>query len=185
MRWKLLLAVFAISLLPSCAALTRPAFLAGFEHELSYGTDIDSYDLQVPAAGASFANDQVDSVRYPRLADAWNAGEAPATPLFGRDPALWLRQLDVTPIPAETGMQYALDAKVMAPYPIRMTLLAMEGGREVALAQGNSESWSPATHVARLGVSYTIEEGSVIIVRMEGAHQVHESHVRLLPQPSM
>ncbi|MDP7062150.1 MAG: hypothetical protein QF489_04350 [Planctomycetota bacterium] len=164
---------------PACAALTRPASLAQFEHELSYGTDIDAYDLEVPLSGASFATGDVDKVRYPQLARAWTAGEAPPSPLIGRDHAIWLRQLDVTPMLGTDG-QVNLEAKAMAPYPVRLTILAIEDDREVALTQGSSEPWSAATHFAKLNVDYLAGSGTVIIVRMEGAHQAHETHVRLV-----
>jgi len=166
--------------LPACAALTEPAGLAQFEHEVFYGTDIDAYDLPVATDGSSFATGDVDKVRYPQLAAAWTAGEAPKSPLIGRDHAIWLRQLDVTPVIDANG-QVELVAKAMAPYPIRLTMLAIEDGKEVALSQGNSEAWSAATHFAKLGVQYMAENGTVIIVRMEGAHQAHETHVRLVP----
>jgi hypothetical protein len=183
MRRKLTLVALSAALLPACAALTQPAALAQFEHELVYGTDIDAYDLEVELDGATFATGDVDKVRYPQLAAAWTAGEAPKSPLIGRDPALWLRQLDVTPI-LGSGGQGELAAKAMAPYPVRLTLLAIEDGQQVALTQGNSESWSPATHFAKLGVRYAAESGTVIIVRMEGAHQAHETRVRLVPAGS-
>jgi len=177
---KLPCVVILVTLLPACAALTEPAGLAQFEHEVFYATDIDAYDLSVTAQGASFASGIVDKVRYPQLAAAWAAGAAPKSPLIGRDPALWLRQLDVTPV-IDTDGQVELVAKSMAPYPVRLTVLAVEDGHEVALVQGNSEAWSAATHVAKLGVRYVAKTGSVIIVRVEGAHQVHETHVRLMP----
>jgi hypothetical protein len=177
---KLPFVVILVSLLPSCAALTEPAGLAQFEHEVFYGTDIDAYDLPVALEGATFTTGEVDKVRYPQLAAAWTAGEAPKSPLIGRDPALWLRQLDVTPV-LNSGGQVELQAKAMAPHPVRLTVLAIEDGKEVALVQGNSEAWSSATHVAKLGVSYVANAGTVIIVRAEGAHQAHETHVRLVP----
>lgn len=179
MRRKLPVVALLVTVFPACAALTRPASLAQFEHELVYGTDIDAYDMEVPMSGATFATGDVDKVRYPQLAAAWTSGAAPKSPLIGRDPALWLRQLDVTPM-IGSGGQVALEAKVMAPYPVRLTMLAIEDGQEVALTQGNSEPWSAATHFATLSVDYLADSGTVIIVRMEGAHQAHESHVRLV-----
>jgi len=183
MRRKLPFVAILVSLFPACAALTEPAGLAQFEHEVFYGTDIDAYDLEVPLSGATFASGEVDEVRYRKLAAAWAAGEAPKSPLIGRDPALWLRQLDVTPV-LNSGGQVELVAKAMAPFPIRLTVLAIEDGREVALVQGNSDAWSAATHVAKLDVTYAAHAGTVIIVRSEGAHQAHETHVRLMPADS-
>jgi hypothetical protein len=176
---KLPCVVILVTLLPACAALTEPAGLAQFEHEVFYATDIDAYDLPVGLEGASFATSVIDKVRYPQLAAAWAAGAAPKSPLIGRDPALWLRQLDVTPL-VDTDGQVELVAKAMAPYPVRLTVLAIEDGHEVVLVQGNSEAWSAATHVAKLGVGYVAGSGTVIILRVEGAHQAHETHVRIL-----
>lgn len=183
MRRKLPVVALLVTLFPACSAPTKPAFLAQFEHELVYGTDIDAYNLAVPLKGASFATDDVDKVRYPQLAAAWTAGEAPKVPLFGRNHAMWIRQLDVTPV-LNTDGQVQLSAKALAPYPIRLTVLAIEDGKEVALTQGNSQAWSAATHFAKLDVDYLADSGSVIIVRMEGAHQAHETHVRLVPAGS-
>ena len=165
---------------PACTTISRTPGPAQLDHELFYGIDTNPIQLEVPLDGATFTSGEIDSRVYRRLADAWEAGEKPSYPLIGREPALWLRELEVTPILGSGGKVH-LEAKALAPYPVRLTLLAMENGSPATLTQTNSEAWSSGSNFAAVAVDYAAFSGSLLIVRVEGAHQAMESWVRLVP----
>jgi len=165
---------------PACTTISRTPGPAQLDHELFYGIDTNPTQLEVPLDGAVFVSGEIDSRVYRRLAAAWEAGEKPSYPLIGREPALWLRELEVTPI-LDSGGKVHLEAKALAPYPVRLTLLAMEDGQPATLSQTNSEAWSAGSHFGSVSVDYAAFSGTMIIVRVEGAHQAMESWVRLMP----
>lgn len=179
--WRKLPAVlFFATLIPACATVSRSPGLAQFDHELFYGLDDNPVELAVPLSGGTFSAGEVDATLHPRIAASWEAGEAPSYPFAGRKPSLWLRELQVTPM-LGTGGKVKLDAKVLFPYPVRLTLLAIEDGRPATLSQANSASWSTTTHFAAIEVDYQAYAGTILIMRVEGAHQATESWIELVP----
>jgi len=171
--------LFAVAI-SACTTISRTPGPAQLDHELFYGLDTKPAKLEIPLGGATFSTGSIDSTVYRRLAAAWEAGEKPSYPLIGREPAVWLRELKVTPV-LDSGGKVHLEAKTLAPYPVRLTLLAMEGERSATLAQSNSEAWSAGSHFGSVSADYAAFSGSIIIVRVEGAHQAMESWVRLVP----
>lgn len=168
------------TVMPACATISQSPGLAQFDHELFYGLDDNPATLPVPMSGGTFTQGEVDATVHPRLAAAWEAGQAPSFPLAGRKPALWLRELVVTPKPG-TGGKVQLDSKVLFPYPVRVTLLAVEDGRLATLVQTNSEAWSTTSHFASMAMDYQAFAGTVLVLRVEGAHQATESWIELVP----
>ncbi len=166
----------------SCVQTTQPAGLAGAEHRLFWNLGDATADLPVPVEGAAWSNGEVDPVLVPLLAEAWTAGERPAMPFYGRDHAMWLRALRVTPL-SDAADNLRLEAKALAPYPIRLSLLIEENGALVPLDCSNSEMWSLGKHFARVEFRHPAGAGSVVVVRVDSAHQATESRVRLLRAP--
>lgn len=180
MRRKFPVVILSAALIPACATVNRMPGVAQFDHEIFYGFDQTPVQLVVPMDGATYSTGSVDATVYPKLADAWEAGAKPASPLIGREPALSIRELTVTPV-VGSGGKVRLDAKSLAPFPVRLTLLAVEDGVPAIMSQANSEAWSTGSHFADLQVDYQAYAGSIIIVRTEGAHQAFESWVQLEP----
>jgi hypothetical protein len=180
MRRKFPVVILFAAAMSACATVNRVPGVAQFDHEIFYGFDDDPVRLVVPMEGATFSTGSVDRTRYPKLADAWEAGAKPASPLIGREPALSIRELAVTPL-VGTGGKVRLQAKALTPFPVRLTLLAVEDGVPSVMSQANSESWSTGSHFADLQVDYSASAGTIIIVRTEGAHQAFESWVQLEP----
>lgn len=179
--WRKFPAVlFLLAAIPACATISQTPGLAQFDHELFYGIDDNPVLLPVPLSGGIYSSGAVDATVYPQLAAAWDSGAAPSYPLVGRKPALRLRELEVKPM-LGTGGKVKLDTKVLFPYPVRVTLLALEDGRPATLSQANSSSWSTTAHFASMEVDYQAFAGTVIILRVEGAHQATETWVELVP----
>ncbi|MFK5956824.1 MAG: hypothetical protein QM477_10310 [Planctomycetota bacterium] len=177
---KLPVIILFAAVIPACTTISRTPGPAQLDHELFYAIDTNPVNLEIPLSGATFSNGSIDATVYRRLAAAWEAGEKPSYPLIGREPALWLRELEVTPVLGSGGKVH-LEAKALAPYPVRLTLLAMEGGHPATLSQTNSEAWSAGSHFGAVSADYAAFTGTIIIVRVEGAHQAMESWVRLMP----
>lgn len=169
-----------IAAMPACATISQSPGLAQFDHELFYGIDDNPVELSVPLSGGVYSSGTVDARVHPRLAEAWEAGKEPSYPLIGRQPAMWLRELSVTPM-IGSGGKVKLETKALFPHPVRLTLLAIEDGRPATLSQTNSESWSTGIHFATMAVDYQAFAGTVIIIRVEGAHQATETLVELVP----
>ncbi len=163
----------------ACTSPTGPTGLAQWEHQAFYQLDTNTIWLEVPAEGASWSNADVHDAHNPALTRAWEAAEAPASPLIGRDHAQWIRALDAHM--NEDGSLH-LAAKALAPYPIRFSLIAVENGQERLLGQLDSEAWSAGTHFAKVGVDYLLPQGdAMVILRSEGAYQAMESMLRVHP----
>jgi hypothetical protein len=135
-------------------------------------------DFRAPAHGGRWSSGEPDARVHPRLADAWLAGAAPAAPLIGRDSAMWLRALSLRPDGAG-GDGATLTAQGLAPHPFRLILLVEEGGARLPLGEAASEAWSQGTHFARVEALREVPDGSVLLIRCEGAGRVVESRLRV------
>jgi hypothetical protein len=166
----------------ACVQPTHPAGLAKAEHSLFWNLGDATVILPLTAEGAAWSSGAVDPVLYPLLAEAWAAGARPAMPLYGRDHAMWLRALRVTPLTAAAD-NVRLEAKALAPYPICLSLLIEENGELVPLGSCNSEMWSLGKHFARVDLPHPTRADTVVVVRVEGGHQAFESRLRLLRAP--
>lgn len=138
--------------------------------------------LAVGKQGAAWQHGELDATRHPRLAAAWQRGAAPSAPLIGRDPGAQLRALHVLP-PAQPGGAWRLDARALAPYPVRLTLLAEQDGLLTPVASGESELWNRRSHFARVEAEVSLPDHALVAVRIEGAYQAFESLLRLHRAP--
>jgi len=169
----LLLALIA----SACTILTGPSTVAQWENQAFYGLDRDNILMEIDEHGGHYASEDIGEAHNLSLSRAWEAGEAPAAPLIGRDPAMWIRSLDATLNP--DGSLHLL-AKALAPYPIRFSLTTMEGGQERLLGQLFGSAWSTGTHFAKVEVDYRLASPqATLILRIEGINQTMESVLHL------
>ncbi len=171
---QLLFVLVSAAIAPACTTILGNPELAQWEHDLAYQIDSHPIELEVGSSG-HFATGEVDSTRHPQLAKAWDQGAAPASPLIGREPAYWLRALDITRQEDHSHIY----VKALAPYPVRLSLLVKESDQWVLLGQLDSTPWSTGIHFASLQVDYPAQTGTQLTIRVEGAHQANESLLRL------
>lgn len=138
--------------------------------------------LVVGAQGAAWQHGELDAARHPQLAEAWRRGAAPDAPLIGRDPGVQLRALRVLP-PAQPGGAWRLDARALAPYPVRLTLLAEQDGLLTPVGSTESALWNRRSHFARVSAEARLPENALVALRIEGAYQASESLLRLRRAP--
>lgn len=162
----------------SCVQPGQPAALARADHALFWSPTAREEALLVGDDGGVWQHGALDAERHPGLAEAWQRGAAPRAPLYGRDPGVHLRTLRAYP-PEQPGGAWRLDARALAPYPIRLTVLADQGGVLAPVARDESEMWNRRSHFARAEASVRLPDGALVAVRVEGAHQAFESLLRL------
>lgn len=169
-----------VILFVTCAQPTQVPALARAEHAWFGGKSQREVELRVDSSGGVWSSGAPDPVVHPQLAAAWERAEAPRTPLIGRDSGLWLRALRV--VSAEDGAM-SLEAKALAPFPVRLTLLLDDGGGEQEISADDSSTWNRNTHFACVRSTATLAEGSLVVVRVEGGYQAFETRlrVRLVP----
>jgi len=175
------LACFTVSA-SSCTQPGQPAALARADHSLFWSESGAEVRLVVGANGGTWQHGELDAALYPELAKAWTLGQTPRVPLFGRDPGVQLRALDAFP-PQQPGEPWRLRAKALSAYPIRITVLADQGGILTPVGAAESEMWNRRSHFARADAVVRIPEGALVAVRVEGAYQAFESLLRLYTAP--
>jgi hypothetical protein len=168
-----------LALLPiaACATPGRPAALARADHALFWNPEGKEEVLAFDERGAAWQHGELDQTLHARLAAAWARGEAPAPPLYGRDPGAWLRAVEILPAGADGWL---LRAKALAPLPIRLTLFAESGGELRAIGWSESAPWNRNTHFARVDAGAPPADGALLVVRVEGGYQAFESRLRLV-----
>ena len=134
------------------------------------------------ARGDSWQLGELDAELYPALSAAWQRACRPTAPLIGRDPGVKLRAMTVTP-PTHAGEAWNLQAKALSPHPIRLRLYVELEGALVELGAANSELWNRNSHFARVECNAWITDGSLLVLRVEGAHQSFESALRVRMTP--
>lgn len=162
----------------ACVQPGRPVALARADHALFWNAAGVEIPLALAAEGASWSSGEVDPVLHPRLAEAWERGEAPASPLIGRDPGLWLRAVDLTPPPQPDGA-WTLRARALAPFPVRLSVQVERDGALEPVAAAESAVWNRYTHFASVEAPALLDPGALLCVRVEGRFQAFETRLRL------
>lgn len=166
----------------ACTQPGQPAALARADHALFWSDAGVEETLWIGSGGGFWQHGELDKNTYPALFEAWQLGQTPRVPLYGRDPGLQLRALTAYP-PARAGDAWRLQAKALSSHPIRLTLLADRGGVLTPIGSVESEMWNRRSHFARVDASAGLQDGSLVAIRVEGAYQAFESLLRLYAAP--